>query len=90
MKKMTKKGVSIGEIYPAVLAIIMAVTLIAVGQIFLGELMGASASTEANTSINKTIIALGNFATWWPLIILAIAIGVVMFFILRAFAVRSA
>lgn len=81
--------VSIGEIYPAVLAIIMAVVLIAVGQIFLAKLMGASTSVKANESINSTIDALGGFATWWPLIILAIAIGVVMFFILRAFAMRE-
>jgi hypothetical protein len=52
--------------------------------------MGASTSSEANTSINKTIIALGGFATWWPLIILAVAIGVVLFFILRSFAVQKA
>lgn len=83
--------VSIGEIYPSVLAIIMACILIAVGMIFLAKLMDANTSSAtANTSINKTIVALGDFATWWPLIILALAIGVVMFFIIRSFSMQGA
>lgn len=36
------------------------------------------------TSMNESWQATGDFADWWPLIVLAVMLGVVMFYILRS------
>jgi len=37
------------------------------------------------TFLNKSAVALGDFSSWWPLIILSFMIGLAMFFVIRSF-----
>jgi hypothetical protein len=36
-------------------------------------------------NLNKSSNALSNFSTWWPLIIIALALGIIIAYLLRAF-----
>lgn len=42
-------------------------------------------SKDSYVFLNRSSVALGDFSTWWPLIILAFMIGLAMFFVIRSF-----
>ena len=47
-------------------------------------------SREEYQTMNKTTSALGSFSEWWPLMILAFMIGIVLVIIFKGFLIRKA
>ena len=79
---------SLGDMYPAVLTIVLIGVLLGVGLVILGTLQTNSAITavpSAVTAINQTVIALGTFATWMGIIVLVIAAAIVIGLVVNSF-----
>lgn len=83
-----KKG-NVGELYPAILALTLSIILLGIGLIVLDNFWDQTDSgTEAYTAVNESIVGLGDFADWIPLIVIVIAMGVILTIVIRAFAGR--
>lgn len=90
MKQMNKKGEGLGDLYPAIMTFVVVAILLGVGLIVLDEfLLNIDTSTEANTSVNETILALGDFSGWFGIMVVVIAAAIILAIVLGAFARRQ-
>lgn len=79
---------SLGDMYPAVLTIVLIGVLLGVGLVILGTLQTNSAITAvtpAVTAINATVVGLGTFASWIGIIVLVIAAAIVIGLVVNSF-----
>ena len=87
---MKKKG-QIGNLAPAILALVFAAVVLVFGLVMTQELRDTQATgTEAYRAANLTVFGLGTFADFWEIIVLAIVIGVVIGLLLVIFGGRRA
>jgi len=86
---MSDKRGNVSELYPAVLALVLGIVILGVGLILLDELWDQTSSgTEAYTAVNESIVGLGDFADFIPLMVIGIAMAIVLGVVLRAFAFK--
>ena len=85
-----KKG-ALGDLYPAIMTFVIVGILLGVGLIVLDNfLTNIDSSAEANTAVNDTIQALGDFSGWFGIIVVVICAAVILAIVLRSFAARRA
>lgn len=78
---------SIGELYPAILALVLAGILLGVGLTVLGNLSTSTGITsQASSAINTSITAIGGFATWFTVIVVIVAAAVIIGLVIRSFS----
>ena len=91
MEKLTlkKKGMSIGDMYPAVLTIVLVGIVLGVGLYVLATFSTQiSSSATAQTAVNTTITGLATFADWIAIIVVVIAAAIVLGIVLTSFGRR--
>ena len=92
MRKLTlkKNGMSIGDMYPAVLTIVLVGIVLGVGLYVLSTFATQiSSDTTAQTAVNTTIAGLADFADWIAIIVVVIAAAIVLGVVLSSFGQRA-
>ena len=81
---------NLGDMYPAVLTIVLIGIVIGVGVIVLDQFGATSGiGTQASTAINSTRDAVDDFVTWLPVIIIIIAAAIILGLVMRSFNQRG-
>jgi len=80
---MKKKGLSLGDLYPAVLAIVLVGIALGIGLYVLNQVEANIAG--GSTPVNTTITGLGTLASWIAVIVVVIAAAVVLGVVINAF-----
>ena len=92
MEKLTikKKGMSIGDMYPAVLTIVLVGIVLGIGLYVLATFSDQiSTSSTAQEAVNTTITGLATFADWIAIIVVVIAAAIVLGVVLSSFGQRG-
>jgi len=92
MEKLTikKKGMSIGDMYPAVLTIVLVGIVLGVGLYVLATFSDQISTSEtAQEAVNTTITGLATFADWIAIIVVVIAAAIVLGVVLSSFGQRG-
>ena len=92
MEKLTlrKKGMSIGDMYPAVLTIVLVGIVLGIGLYVLATFSDQiSTSATAQGAVNTTITGLATFADWIAIIVVVIAAAIVLGVVLSSFGQRG-
>jgi type II secretory pathway component PulF len=85
-----KKGMSIGDMYPAVLTIVLVGIVLGVGLYVLSTFSTQIASdATAQGAVNTTISGLATFADWIAIIVVVIAAAIVLGVVLSSFGQRG-
>ena len=80
-----KKGMALGDMYPAVLTIVLIGIILGIGLYVLAEVNDNITDTDATAAINDTIDGLGDFSGWIAVIVVVIAAAIVLGIVLRSF-----
>jgi len=82
-----KKGaLGIGDMYPTILAFVLVGIVLGIGLYVLSEFMGQmTVNSTAETAVNDTINALGDFSTWFAIIIIVIAAAIIIGLVMKSF-----
>jgi len=87
---MKKKGMTIGDMYPAVLTIVLVGIVLGVGLYVLSTFASnISSDAVAQAAVNTTIAGLDDFATWIAIIVVVIAAAIVLGVVLSSFGQRG-
>jgi type II secretory pathway component PulF len=81
-----KKGLMLGDLYPAILTIVLVGIVLGVGLYVLNQV--EANITGGSTAINTTITGLGGLASWIAVIVVVIAAAVVLGVVIGSFAPR--
>jgi len=80
-----KKG-QIGQIYPAVLTIVLVGIALGIGLMVLDKFRTQiGATSPAYNATNTTIAAVASFADWLPIVVLVIVAAIILGLIVRSF-----
>jgi type II secretory pathway component PulF len=82
-----KKGLSLGDMYPAVLAIVLVGIVLGIGIYVLQQT--ESNITGGSTAINTTVTGLGTLASWIAVIVVVIAAAIVLGIVIGSFGKGS-
>ena len=82
-----KKGMSLGDMYPAVLTIVLIGIVLGIGLYVLAQV--ESNMTGGSTAINTTITGLGGLASWIAVIVVVIAAAIVLGIVISSFGGRA-
>ncbi|MEX0595687.1 MAG: hypothetical protein WD512_04235, partial [Candidatus Paceibacterota bacterium] len=86
---MSKRG-QLAGLSGNVISIVVAIIILVLGLVIVQELRDTqTAGTEAFTAANSSLVGLGQFADFIPLIVLAVAAAVIIGLILAGFAFRG-
>jgi len=76
----------LGDIYGAILVLVLAGILLGVGLTVLGKLASTDGVTAtAAEKVNETVDALGNFPTWFVIFVVIIAAAIIITLVLQSF-----
>jgi len=79
----------LGGLDANIIALVVAIIILVLGLVIVQELRDTqTAGTEAYSAANASLVGLGNFSDFIPLIVLAVAAAVVIGLILAGFAFR--
>lgn len=86
--KMKKKGMTVGELYPFVLTIVLVGMLVGVGVLALDSFSTASGVTKtAATAINASRAAIATVASTWMTLIVTIGVlAIIITLVIRGFS----
>ena len=87
--KKNKKGMTLGDIYPAVLTIVLIGIVLGIGLYILAEVDDQIDDVEASSALNETIVGLGDFAGWIAIIVVVIAAAIVLGIVLSSFGRKT-
>lgn len=77
---------NLGDMYPAVLTIVLIGIVLGVGVLVLDEFGGTSGiGTAASTAVNATRDAVDDFVVWIPVIVIVIAAAIILGLVMRSF-----
>ena len=85
--KRDKKGISLGDLYPAVLTIVLIGIILGIGLYVLNQV--EANITGGSTYINTTVTGLGGLASWIAVIVVVIAAAVILGIVISSFGSRS-
>ena len=85
--KRDKKGISLGDLYPAVLTIVLIGIILGIGLYVLNQV--EANITGGSTYINQTVTGLGGLASWIAVIVVVIAAAVILGIVISSFGSRS-
>jgi len=81
-----KKGMGLGDLYPAVLSIVLIGIVLGIGLYVLAEVSSnVTTGSQAETSINATITGLGGLASWIAIIVVVIAAAIILGVVISSF-----
>jgi len=80
-----KRGMGLGDMYPAVLTIVLVGIVLGIGLFVLAEVTNEVSDADAQTAINETIDGLAGFSGWIAVIVVVIAAAIVLGIVLRSF-----
>ena len=83
--RMNKKGMTLGDVYPAILTIVLIGIVLGLGLYILTEVDDKIADEEASSAINLTVVGLGDFADWIAIIVIVIAAAIVLGIVFSSF-----
>ncbi len=85
-----KKGMSLGDMYPAVLTIVLVGIVLGVG-LYVLSTFATQLSTDAvaQGAVNTTIAGLSTFADWIAIIVVVIAAAIVLGVVMTSFGARG-
>lgn len=84
--KEQKKG-QLGGLTGSLIALVVAIIVLVLGLVVLQELRDTqTAGTEAHSAANDSLVGLGDFADFVPIIVIAVAASVIIGLILVGFA----
>ena len=76
---------SLGDLYPAVLTLVLIGIVLGVGLIVLDEFLDeTTAGSTAYTAVNDTITAIAEFPDWLEIIVIVIAAGIILAIVFRS------
>jgi len=81
-----KKGISLGDLYPAVLTIVLVGIVLGIGLYVLNQV--EANISGGSTAINTTITGLSGLASWIAVIVVVIAAAVVLGVVISSFGTR--
>ena len=85
-----KKGMSIGDMYPAVLTVVLVGIVLGVGLYVLATFSDQISTSEtAQEAVNTTITGLATFADWIAIIVVVISAAIVLGVVLSSFGQRG-
>jgi len=84
-----KRGMTLGDIYPAVLTIVLVGIVLGIGIYILAEVDSNVSDATASTAINDTITGLAGFADWIAIIVVVLAAAIVLGIVLSSFGTRA-
>ena len=79
---MNKQGMSLGDMYPAVLTIVLVGIILGIGLYVLAQVEDAMGGSAA---INTTVTGLSGLATWIAVIVVVIAAAIVLGIVISSF-----
>ena len=82
-----KKGLMLGDLYPAVLTIVLIGIILGIGLYVLNQVEANIAG--GSSAINDTITGLGGFASWIAVIVVVIAAAVILGIVISSFGTRQ-
>jgi len=82
-----KKGISLGDLYPAVLTIVLIGIILGIGLYVLNQV--EANISGGSTYINTTVTGLGGLASWIAVIVVVIAAAVILGIVISSFGSRS-
>ena len=82
-----KKGLALGDMYPAVLTIVLIGIVLGIGLYVLAQV--ESNISGGSSYINTTITGLGGLASWIAVIVVVIAAAVVLGIVISSFGGRT-
>jgi len=80
-----KKGMSLGDIYPAVLTLVLVGIVLGLGIYILSSVDTQITDADASTAINATLTGVADFADWIAIIVVVIAAAIVLGIVLSSF-----
>ena len=80
-----KKGMALGDMYPAVLTIVLIGIILGIGLYVLSQVNDNIDDDGATAALNDTIDGLGDFAGWIAVIVVVLAAAIVLGIVLRSF-----
>jgi type II secretory pathway component PulF len=80
-----KKGLALGDMYPAVLTIVLVGIILGIGLFVLAEVEPNVGGGQASTAINTTVTGLGGLASWIAVIVVVIAAAIVLGVVISSF-----
>lgn len=86
LMKNDKRGLALGDMYPAVLTIVLIGIVLGIGLYVLAQV--ESNITGGSAQINTTITGLGGLASWIAVIVVVIAAAVVLGIVISSFGGR--
>lgn len=82
----SKKGMTLGDMYPAVLTIVIIGIVLGLGLYVLAQVeLQGGVGGDASTAINTTITGLGGLANWIAIIVVVMAAAIVLGVVLSSF-----
>lgn len=77
----------LGDMYPAVLTLVLVSILLGVGLTVLGNLATSTGITpEASLAINNSILAIDDFVPWFTVLVVIIAAAIIIGMVIRSFS----
>ena len=83
--KINKRGMTLGDVYPAILTLVLIGIVLGLGIYILTEVDGKVSDAEASAAINETAVGLGDFADWIAIIVIVIAAAIVLGIVFSSF-----
>ena len=81
-----KRGMSLGDLYPAVLTIVLIGIVLGLGIYVLNEVSSSvTTGSAAETAINTTATGLAGLSTWIAVIVVVIAAAIVLGIVISSF-----
>jgi len=81
-----KKGMTLGDIYPAVLTLVLIGIVLGIGIYILASISSElSSDVTAAAAVNTTMTGLADFAGWIAIIVVVIAAAIVLGIVLSSF-----
>lgn len=82
-----KRGLSLGDMYPAVLTVVLVGIVLGIGLYVLAQV--EANITGGSDAINTTITGLGGLASWIAVIVVVIAAAIVLGIVIGSFGGRA-
>jgi len=89
-KIISKKGMTLGDMYPAVLTIVLIGIILGLGIYILAAVDAEISDATASNAINETVTGLATFGGWIAIIVVVIAAAIVLGIVLSSFGGRRA
>jgi len=80
-----KKAMTLGDVYPAILTLVLVGVLLGLGIYILTEVDSKISDAEASAAINQTAVGLGDFSDWIAIIVIVIAAAIVLGIVFSSF-----